>query len=196
MERDVEAGGVVTGLPVHSFATDRRGIAAKASLDVCVVEAQEQELSQLGLVPLCHAWDTDYSVFYSNASLHKPKVYDDATKTANAHLPTMLQYTMCASRFAHYLKVVARDKLGKMTSPQDMESYLNRWLSDYVSPDEKAKPETKARFPLLDGRVEVKETSGSPGSYRLVMHLLPHFQLDRLTTSLRLVTRMATRDGA
>ncbi len=192
MERDVEAGGVVTDLPVHSFSTDRRGVATKASLEIRVGESQEQELARLGLIPLCHAWDTDYSVFYSNASLHKPKQYDDPTASANARISAMLQYVMCASRFAHYLKVLGRNKLGAFSSGEELQNYLNRWLSDYVSPDEKATPATKARFPLLDGRVEVRDTPGSPGSFRMIMHLLPHFQLDRLTASLRLVTRMAT----
>jgi type VI secretion system ImpC/EvpB family protein len=196
MERDIEAGGVVTDLPVHSFSTDRLGVATKASLEVRVGEAQEQELGQLGLIPLCHAWDTNYSVFYSNASLHKPKQYDEPTATANARISSMLQYVMCASRFAHYLKVLARNRLGDFTSGEEMQDYLNRWLSDYVSPDVKAEAEIKARYPLLDGRVEVRDTPGSPGSYRMIMHLLPHYQLDRLTASLRLVTRLATPQGA
>ena len=97
MERDIEAGGVVTDLPVHSFATDRRGVATKASLEVRVSESQEQELARLGLIPLCHAWDTDYCVFYSNASLNKPKQYDEPSASANARISAMLQYVMCAS---------------------------------------------------------------------------------------------------
>jgi type VI secretion system ImpC/EvpB family protein len=192
MEKDIEAGGVVTDLPVHSFATDRRGVATKASLEVRVSESQEQELARLGLIPLCHAWDTDYCVFYSNASLNKPKQYDEPSATANARISAMLQYVMCASRFAHYLKVLARNKLGDFSSAEELQNYLNRWLSDYVSPDEKASPATKARYPLLDGRVEIRDIPGSPGSFRMVMHLLPHFQLDRLTASLRLVTRMTS----
>jgi len=196
MERDVEAGGAVTNLPVHSFSTDRRGVATKASLEVRVSETQEQELARLGLIPLSHAVDTEYCVFYSNASLHKPKVYDEPTATANARISAMLQYVMCASRFAHYLKVIARNKLGEFSTAQELESFLNnKWLSKYVSPDEKASPETKARYPLLEGRVEVRDIPGSPGAYRMVMHLLPHFQLDRLTASLRLVTRTTTQAG-
>jgi type VI secretion system ImpC/EvpB family protein len=195
MERDVEAGGVVTDLPVHSFATDRRGVATKASLEVRVREAQEQELGHLGLIPLCHAWDTDYSVFYSNASLHKPKQYSEPTVSANARISSMLQYVMCASRFAHYLKVQARDMLGDFTSSEKMQDDMNRWLADYVAPDPRAAAEIKAKYPLLEGRVEVRETPGSPGNYRMIMHLLPHYQLDRLTASLRLVTRLVTAQG-
>jgi type VI secretion system ImpC/EvpB family protein len=195
MERDVEAGGVVTDLPVHSFATDRRGVATKASLEVRIGESQEQELAGMGLIPLCHAQDTDYCVFYSNASLNKPKQYDEPTATANARISAMLQYVMCASRFAHYLKVLARNKLGAFASSEEMQSYLNRWLSNYISPDEKASPTTKARYPLLEGRVEVRDTPGSPGAYRMIMHLLPHFQLDRLSASLRLVTRLTSQTG-
>lgn len=192
MERDVESGGVVTELPQHSFSTDRRGVAPKSSVEVQISESQEQELAQLGLIPLCQAWGTDYCVYYSNPSLHKPKQYDEANATANARISAMLQYVTCGSRFAHYLKVLARNKLGGFTSGEQLESYLNRWLSDYISPDEKASPTTKARFPLLDGRVEVKDIPGSPGSYRMIMHLMPHYQLDRLTASLRLVTRLTT----
>jgi type VI secretion system protein ImpD len=192
MERDVEAGGVVADLPVHSFSTDRRGVAPKASLEVKISEPQEQELTRLGLIPLCHAWDTEYSVFYSNASLNKPKLYDEAVAVANARISAMLQYVMCASRFAHYLKVMARNKLGSFQTGEEMEDHLNRWLSKYVTPDEKASPAIKARYPLFAGRVEVRDVPGSPGSYRMIMHLLPHFQLDRLTASLRLVTRLTT----
>ncbi|MEX2138944.1 MAG: type VI secretion system contractile sheath large subunit [Pirellulales bacterium] len=195
MERDVEAGGVVTGLPVHSFSTDRRGVATKASLEVRVSESQEQELARLGLIPLCHAWDTDYCVFYSNASLNKPKQYDEPAATANARISAMLQYVTCASRFAHYLKVIARNKLGSFQSGEELEKDLNRWLNQYVTVDAKASPTIKARYPLFAGKVEVRDIPGSPGSYRLVMHLLPHFQLDRLTAALRLVTRLTSQPG-
>jgi type VI secretion system ImpC/EvpB family protein len=196
MERDIEAGGVVADLPVHSFSTDRRGVATKSSLEVRVSEPQEQELAQLGFIPVCHAWNTDYSVFYSNASLHKPKQYDEAVATANARISSMLQYVMCASRFAHYVKVIARNKLGSFQSGGELENELNRWLHIYVSPDEQASATTKARYPLFAGNVEVRDIAGSPGSYRMIMHMLPHFQLDRLSASLRLVTRLTTHGGS
>jgi type VI secretion system ImpC/EvpB family protein len=195
MERDVEAGGIVTDLPVHSFSTDRRGVATKSSLEVRVSEPQEQELAQLGLIPLCHAWNTDFRVYYSNPSLHKPKQYDEAVATANARISAMLQYVMCASRFAHYVKVIARNKLGSFQSGDELENELNRWLHKYVSPDELASATTKARYPLFAGNVEVRDIAGKPGSYRMIMHMLPHFQLDRLSASLRLVTRLTTHGG-
>jgi type VI secretion system ImpC/EvpB family protein len=192
MERDVEAGGIVSDLPVHSFSTDRRGVATKSSLEVRISEPQEQELARMGFIPLCHAWNTDYSVFYSNPSLHKPKQYDEPVASANARISAMLQYVMCASRFAHYVKVIARNKLGSFQSGDDLENELNRWLHKYVTPDEQASATTKARYPLFAGNVEVRDIPGKPGSYRMIMHMLPHFQLDRLSASLRLVTRLTT----
>lgn len=191
-ERDAESGGLVSGLPVHSFSTDRRGVALKSSTEVDLTPFQEKELSTLGFVPLSRAHDTEFCVFHNNASLHKPKEYDDKTASANSRISAMLQYVLCASRFAHYLKVLARNKIGVLQSGKELESILNDWIRQYVAADERASPATKARFPLLDARVEVDETPGSPGTYRMVMHLLPHFQLDGLSASLRLITRLSS----
>ena len=188
VERDVEGGGLVTGLAVHSCGTDRPGIAPKISTDVAISDHQERELSLLGFVPLCHCKDTEHSVFYTNQSVQKPKTYDDQAATANARISAMLQYVMCASRFAHYLKVLARNKVGGSMREDELQSYLNNWIHRYVAADEKAPPATKARFPLREADIEVKEIPGKPGSYRLVIRLLPHFQLDELTATLRLVT--------
>jgi type VI secretion system ImpC/EvpB family protein len=186
-----QGGGVVTGLPVHYFSTDRRGVAPKISTEVAVTDEQESQLASLGFIPLCHASDTELSVFSTNQSVEKPKAYDDPTATANARISAMLQYTLCASRFAHYLKVLARSKLGSFVSEQELETFLNRWLNDYVAADEKAPLATKAKFPLREASVQVREVAGQPGSYNIVIHLLPHFQLDALTASLKLVTKLA-----
>lgn len=190
-EQGVLGGGVVMGLDVHSFSTDRQGIAPKSGAEVAVREDQEKELSALGMIPLCSLADTELSVFFSNQSAQKPKIYDDATATANARISAMLQYVMCASRFAHYLKVSARYKVGGFIGERELENYLNDWITQYVAPDEKAPPATKARFPLRQAQVEVREMPQKPGNFRLVLHLLPHFQLDELTASLRLVTNLA-----
>jgi type VI secretion system ImpC/EvpB family protein len=183
-------GGLVTGLPVHSFTTDARGVAPKTSTEVAIDEYQEQAISKLGLIPLCHCHDTEFSAFYTNQSVQKPKQYDDAAATANARISAMLQYMMCASRFAHYLKILVRDQIGSTLDPEQIAVRLNDWIAQYVTPDERASPDTKARFPLRQADVRVSELPGRPGNYRMEMHLLPHFQLDELTATLRLVTRL------
>jgi type VI secretion system ImpC/EvpB family protein len=183
-------GGLVTGLPIHSFTTDARGVAPKTSTEVAIDEYQEQAISKLGLIPLCHCHDTEFSAFYTNQSVQKPKQYDDAAATANARISAMLQYMMCASRFAHYLKILVRDQIGSTLDPEQIAVRLNDWIAQYVTPDERASPDTKARFPLRQADVRVSELPGRPGQYRMEMHLLPHFQLDELTATLRLVTRL------
>jgi type VI secretion system ImpC/EvpB family protein len=130
-------------------------------------------------------------VFYTNASAHKPKTYVDPIATTNARISAMLQYVLCASRFAHYLKVIARNKIGAVADAQALEDYLNEWLSRYVSNDALASAETKARFPLREKQLRVEEQPGRPGHYRMVMHLLPHYQLDELQASLRLTTSIS-----
>jgi type VI secretion system ImpC/EvpB family protein len=191
VERGVIGGGLVLGLDSHSFGTDRKGVAPKSSTEIAIREEQEKEISSLGLIPLCHSPDNELSVFFTNASTQKPKIYDDATATANARISAMMQYIMCASRFAHYLKISARNKVGGMVGERELEDYLNDWITQYVAPDEKAPPSTKARFPLRQAQIEVREIASKPGNFRLVMHLLPHFQLDELTASLRLVSTLS-----
>lgn len=190
LERGAVGGGLVTGLEVHSFGTDRRGVAPKASTEVAISDYQEKDLGQLGFIPLCHCHDTDLSVFYTNLSAQKPKTYDDPSATLNARISAMLQYMMCASRFAHYLKVLARNKVGNANSDRELEVFLNRWITEYVAADERAPPSTKARFPLREAQVQVREKADAPGTFNMTMHLLPHFQLDELTATLRLMTRL------
>ena len=190
VRRDEEGGGIVSGLPVHSFATDKRGVAAKSSTEVLISDRQESELSRLGFVPLCHCADTDYSAFYTNQSAQKPKSYDEPGATMNARISSMLQYTLCVSRFAHYLKAIARDKMGAFSDPEDCEDFLHRWLQKYVTPDSEASAEVKARFPLREARVEVSEQPGKPGSYRCTAHLWPHFELEELAATLKVTTEL------
>lgn len=189
VERGVEAGGIVTGLASHSFHTDADGVAQRSSTEVSVSDIHEAELCRLGFVPLSHCKDTPYSVFYSNSSVHEPGVYDDPTATANAKVSAMLQYVMCCSRIAHYLKIKARDKVGSMASVRQIENDLGAWLVDYVTPDEKASPSMKARYPLREAEVKVDEVAGEPGKFNLTIRLLPHYQLDQLATSVTLVAR-------
>jgi type VI secretion system protein ImpC len=185
--RGVEGGGLVTGLPVHNFHTDEGDIDMKCPTEVPITDRREKELADLGFVPLVHCKDTDFAAFFSVQSAQKPKVYDTDAANANARLSTQIPYIMAVSRFAHYLKAMMRDKIGSFMSRDEAEKFLNRWITTYVVPDDSASPAVKARCPLRDARIDVSEVPGKPGVYRAVAFLRPHFQLDELTVSLRLV---------
>jgi type VI secretion system protein ImpC len=147
-------------------------------------------LSNLGFLPLCHYKNTDYSVFFGAQSVQKAKKYDRPEATANAAISAKLPYIMASSRFAHYLKVMARDKIGSFQEAGDVEGMLNRWIVNYVSSNPNVGQEMKARFPLREARIEVREIPGRPGAYNAVAHLRPWLQMEELTTSLRMVARI------
>ena len=191
VQRGVDGGGLVTSLPVHDFGTDHRGVAVKSSTDVIVTDRLEKELSDLGFIPLCDCSDTEYSAFYSNQSAQKPKKYDRSAATTNARISSMLQYMLCVSRFAHYIKVLGREKVGSFTDAPAFEKYLQDWVVQYVTTDLEAAPETKARFPLREAKVQVFEQPGKPGSHQCVMHLAPHYELDDLVAAVRIATELA-----
>jgi len=186
-----EAGGLVTGLPVPAFATDKPGIASRCSTDAVITDAQDKELGELGFLPLCHCQDTEFAAFHGNQSAQKPAQYDELPATINARLSAMLQYVFCVSRVAHYLKVISRDKIGSFAGPADCEAYLRRWLSGYTNSNEKASLELRARYPLREARVQVRERPDKPGQYLCVTHLRPHFQLDQMVSAVKLVTELA-----
>ena len=188
--RGVEGGGLVTGLPVHNFYTDEGDVAMKCPTEVPITDRREKELADLGFVPLVHCKGTDYAAFFSVQTAQKPKMYDTDSANANARLSAQLPYIMAVSRFAHYLKAMMRDKIGSFMSRSDAEIFLNRWITRYVVPDDTASPAMKARCPLREARVDVAEVPGKPGVYRSVMFLRPHFQLDELSVSLRLVSEL------
>jgi len=188
--RGVEGGGLVPGLPVHTFATEEGELALKCPTEIAVTDRREKELSDLGFVSLVHCKGTDNAAFFSVQTANKPKVYDSDAANANARLSSQLQYILAVSRFAHYLKAIMRDKVGSFDTRRNVEDYLNRWLSNYVLLDDDAGQEMKSRFPLRDARVEVFEQPGKPGVYRAVAFLKPHYQLDELTVSLRLVANL------
>jgi type VI secretion system protein ImpD len=191
VERGVEGGGLVAGLCTPSFATDKPGVATKCATDVIITDAQEKELAELGFMPLCHCQDTEYAAFYGNQSVQSPKPYDELPATINARLSAMLQYILCVSRFAHYLKVMTRDKVGSFFGPAECEDYLRRWLLNYTTGNDNASAEMKARYPLREAKVQVRERPDKPGTYTCVIHLRPHFQLDQMVTAVRLVTELA-----
>ncbi|MCC7340766.1 MAG: type VI secretion system contractile sheath large subunit [Bryobacterales bacterium] len=185
--RGVEGGGLVESLPIHTFRTEDGDIAMKCPTEVAITDRREKELADNGFVPLVHSKGTDYAAFFSVQSAQKPKLYDKEAANANARLSTQLPYLLAMCRFAHYLKSMMRDKIGSFMSRSDCEMFLNRWIANYVVLDDNAPASVKASKPLREARVEVMEVPGKPGAYRAVSFLRPHFQLDELTVSLRLV---------
>jgi type VI secretion system protein ImpC len=188
--RGVENGGLVEGLPTHTFRTDEGDIALKCPTEIAITDRREKELSDLGFIPLVHAKNTDYAVFFAMQSANRPKKFYDAAANANARLSSQLQYIMATSRFAHYLKVMMRDKVGSFMSRANVQDFLSRWIANYVLLDDNAGPEQKARYPLREARIDVVDDPARPGCYKAVAFLKPHFQLDELTVSLRLVAEL------
>ena len=185
--RGAEGGGKVENLPTHVFTSDDGDLDAKCPTEIGITDRREFELSNQGFLPLCHYKNTDYAVFFGGQTAQKPKKYDRPEATANAAISARLPYIMATSRFAHYLKVMARDKIGSFMEATDVEAWLNRWIQNYVNSNENAGQEMKARFPLREAKVEVKEIPGKPGSYNAVAYLRPWLQMEELTTSLRMV---------
>jgi type VI secretion system protein ImpC len=188
--RGTEGGGKVANLPNHVFTSDDGDSDAKCPTEIGITDRREAELSGLGFLPLCHYKNTDYAVFFGAQSVQKPKKYDRPEATANAAISARLPYMMATSRFAHYLKVMARDKIGSFMEATDCEVWLNRWIQNYVNPMEGAGQESRAKYPLREAKIEVKEVPGKPGVYNAVAHLRPWLQMEELTTSMRMVARI------
>jgi type VI secretion system protein ImpC len=188
--RGAEGGGKVENLPMHLFTSDDGDTDQKCPAEIGITDRREAELSKLGFLPLCHYKNTDYAVFFGAQTSQKPKKYDRPEATENAAISARLPYILATARFAHFLKVIARDKIGSFMQAEDCERWLNRWISNYVNANPKADQEMKARYPLREARVEVKEIPGKPGSYNAVAYLRPWLQMEELTTSLRMVARI------
>ncbi|MCP4671351.1 MAG: type VI secretion system contractile sheath large subunit, partial [Desulfobacula sp.] len=188
--RGVEGGGLVDGLPVHTFKTDEGDVALKCPTEIAITDRREKELADLGFIPLVHCKGTDYAAFFSTQSANKPKVYDTDSANANARLSSQLQYILAVSRFAHYLKSMMRDKIGSFMTRKNASDFLNRWINNYTLGDDNASQDMKAKYPLREARVDVTEIPGKTGAYRAVAFLKPHYQLDELTVSLRLVAEL------
>lgn len=185
--RGAEGGGKVEGLPVHLFTSDDGDTDMKCPTEIGITDRREAELSKLGFLPLCHYKNTDYSVFFGAQSTQKPKQYDNPDATANAAISSRLPYIMATSRIAHFLKVMARDKIGSFMEASDAEAWLNRWIMEYTNSNPDAGQDMKARYPLAEAKIEVKEVPGAPGSYNAVAWLRPWLQMEELTASLRMV---------
>ncbi|MBV8544875.1 MAG: type VI secretion system contractile sheath large subunit [Acidobacteria bacterium] len=188
--RGVEGGGMVTGLPAHTFKTDEGDIALKCPTELAITDRREKELDSLGFVSLCHCKGTDYAAFFGGQTTQKPKVYDTNAANANARISARLPYVLAASRFAHYLKVICRDKVGSFQTKDTLSTHLNRWISSYILGTDDAGQELKAQYPLREARIDVFDVPGKPGAYRAVAFLRPHFQLEELTASIRLVAEL------
>lgn len=188
--RGVEGGGLVSGLPTHTFQTDEGEVALKCPTEISITDRREKEFSDLGFIPLVHCKNTDYAAFFGAQSCNKAAKYDSDAANANARLSTQLQYMFATSRFAHYLKAMMRDKIGSFMSRSECENFLNKWIMNYAIGNDDAGPELKAQRPLRDARIDVVEVPGKPGVYKAVAFLRPHFQLDELSVSLRLVAEL------
>jgi type VI secretion system protein ImpC len=185
--RGVEGGGLVEGLPAHTFRTDEGDVALKCPTEIAITDRREKELADLGFIPMVHCKGTDYAAFFSVQSPQKAKLYDKDAANANARLSTQLPYILAVSRFAHYLKAMMRDKIGSFMSRSQCETFLINWIKNYTISDDDAPAVIKAKNPLREARVEVVDVPGKPGAYRAVAFLRPHYQLDELSVSLRLV---------
>lgn len=188
--RGAEGGGKVENLPSHVFTSDDGDMDQKCPTEIGITDRREAELSKLGFLPLCHYKNTDYAVFFGGQTVQQPKKFDDPDSSANAEISARLPYVMATSRIAHFLKVMARDKVGSFMEASDAEEWLNRWIANFVNSSPGASAEMKARYPLAEATIEVKEVPGQPGVYSAIAWLRPWLQMEELTASLRLVAKI------
>ena len=188
--RGVEGGGMVEGLPAHNFKTEDGDVALKCPTEIAITDRRENELNKLGFISLVHCKGTDYAAFFGSQTAHKPAVYDSDAANANAMISARLPYIMAASRFAHYLKVICRDKVGSFQSEGALSTFLNSWINQYILATDDAGQDLKAQYPLREARIDVAELPDRPGAFRAVVFLRPHFQLEELTASIRLVAEL------
>jgi len=195
--RGIESGGAVEGLPTHTFPTDDGGVDMKCPTEIAISDRREAELAKSGLMPLIHKKNSDFAAFIGAESLHKPAEYQDPDATANARLAARLPYLFASCRFAHYLKCIVRDKVGSFKERADMERWLQDWIMQYVDGDPGGSSESqKAKKPLAAAEVVVEEVEGNPGYYSSKFYLRPHYQLEGLTVSLRLVSKLPSDKAA
>lgn len=185
--RGVENGGLIQNLPIHTFKTDEGDVAIKCPTEIAITDRREKEFSDLGFIPIVYCLHTDKAAFFGAQTANKPKKYNNEDANANARLATELPYILAVSRFAHYLKVKMREKIGSFTTQNELEKFLNDWVSCYVLDDDSASQEAKARFPLRAAKIHVVEVKGKPGYFTSIAHFQPHCMLNGLTMSIRLV---------
>jgi type VI secretion system protein ImpC len=188
--RGAESGGKVADLPVHMTTTDDGDVDMQCPTEIAITDRREKELSDLGFMPLSHYKNTDYAVFFGGQTAQKPPLFDEHDATANAAISARLPYIMATSRIAHYLKVMARDKIGSFMEAEEMQQWLNRWINGYVNASEEGGQDMRAQYPLREAKIQVQPVPGSPGAYSAVAWLRPWLQMEELTTSLRMVARI------
>jgi len=188
--RGVEGGGKVEGMTAHTYKTNEGDIVLKCPTEVTITDRREKELNDLGFIAIVNSKGSNFAAFFGGQTVNKPKLYNLDNANANAQLSSRLPYMLASSRFAHYIKVIMRDKVGSFQTRQSVETYLNTWISDYVCLNDSAPQETKARLPLGNARIDVSEIPGKPGSYKAVVFIRPHFQMEELTASIRLVAEL------
>lgn len=191
--RGVEGGGLVEGLPLHAFTAEDGEVTKKIPTEIAIPDRRENEFSRLGFIPLCYYQNTDRAAFIGTQSVQKPAVFLNDDANDNSQLSARLQYMFAVSRFAHYLKAMMRDKLGSFMSRAQCEAFLNEWITNYVLLDDTASQDQKAKFPLAAARIDVTEIAGKPGAYNAIAYLRPHFQLEELNVSLRLVAKLPVK---
>lgn len=191
--RGVEGGGKVEGLPAYVFKTNDGDKVIKCPTEVIITDRREKELNDLGFISICYCKGTDFGAFFGTQTTQKPKVYNKDEATANAALSARLTYLMSASRFAHYVKVICRDKVGSFLTKENLEQYLNTWISEYVLLNDTSPQEIKAAYPLREARIDVYDVPGKPGAYSSIIYLRPHFQMEELTASIRLVANLPAK---
>jgi type VI secretion system protein ImpC len=195
--RGIESGGAVENLPTHTFPTDDGGVDMKCPTEIAISDRREAELAKNGFMPLIHKKNSDFAAFIGAQSLQKPTEYDDPDATANANLSARLPYLFAVCRFAHYLKCMVRDKIGSFKERESLERWLQEWIYNYVDGNPAiSSEETKAMKPLAAAEVVVQEVEGNPGYYTSKFFLRPHYQLEGLTVSLRLVSKLPSIKGA
>jgi type VI secretion system protein ImpC len=195
--RGIESGGAVENLPTHTFPTDDGGVDMKCPTEIAISDRREAELAKNGFMPLIHKKNSDFAAFIGAQSLQKPAEYDDPDATSNANLAARLPYLFATCRFAHYLKCMVRDKIGSFKERDAMQKWLQKWIIQYVDGDPKNSNElTKARKPLAAAQVVLEDVEGNPGYYSAKFFLRPHYQLEGLTVSLRLVSKLPSEKGA
>lgn len=191
VRRDSDEGGLVSGLPVFPCRSGEQDRIVRCPVETVVTDQQEAAFSELGFLPLSHCKDSNNAAFYSSASIQKADAFDDSFATVNARISSMMQYMLCVSHIAHYIKVLGRDKIGSYMDPVDCENFLHGWLQQYITQDDQAPQEIKAQYPLRDARVEVREHPAKPGHYFCQIHLQPHYQLDDIVSAITLATELA-----
>jgi type VI secretion system protein ImpC len=194
--RGVEGGGLVEGLPLHTFTTPSGDMVAKVPTEVAITDRREKELNDLGFIALCYQKGTDSACFFGGATVQKPQVYTVPAASANAQASALLPYVLAASRFAHYIKQIGREKVGSFQTRTGLEKYLNNWIADYVLLNDDAPQSAKAAYPLREARIDVTEVPGQVGAYNATVFLRPHFQLEELTASIRLVAQLPPAPAA